>query len=178
MTLVEKASKRADKIPKVIITDKLWAYLDGIEMAFGSDTEHVQSKGFRVQPNTNLIERFHGTLKARTKIMRGLKKPETALQFLDGWLVHYNFFRPHEGIDGLTPAQKAGIISSKNNWLDIVQDGYKAHGEDVQIVTSYPLKTPSYPTKVRKQKRVHKAKVRRSRVRRQPVPLSLTGVRG
>ena len=48
-TLVEKASKRAGKTPKVIITDKLWAYLDGIELAFGADTKHVQSKGFRIQ---------------------------------------------------------------------------------------------------------------------------------
>lgn len=119
-TLVEKASKRADKIPKVIITDKLYAYLDGIELAFGADTEHVQSKGFRVQPNTNIIERFHGTLKARTKVMRGLKKPETALLLLDGWLVHYNFFRPHEALGDKTPAEASGIRDSFRNWVDIV----------------------------------------------------------
>lgn len=35
--LVEKAAHRAGKLPKVIITDKLFAYLDGIEMAFGAD---------------------------------------------------------------------------------------------------------------------------------------------
>ena len=120
-TLVEKASERAGKSPKVIITDKLFAYLDGIEMAFGSDTQHVQSKGFRVQPNTNLIERFHGTLKSRTKVMRGLKTPETALAILDGWLVYYNFFRPHESLGDKTPAEKAGLNVPIKNWLDVVK---------------------------------------------------------
>lgn len=120
-TLVEKASKKAGKTPKVVITDKLFAYLDGIELAFGADTQHVQSKGFSIQPNTNLIERFHGTLKGRTKVMRGLKKPETALLFLDGWLVHYNFLRPHEALKGKTPAEKAGIEYPYKNWLDVVE---------------------------------------------------------
>ena len=120
-TLVEKASNRAGKTPKVVITDKLFAYLDGIEMAFGADTQHVQSKGFDVQPNTNLIERFHGTLKSRTKVMRGLNSPESALTILDGWLVYYNFFRPHESLGDKTPAEKAGLDFPINNWLDVVK---------------------------------------------------------
>ena len=118
--LVEKASKRAGKTPKVIITDKLAAYFDGIELAFGAATKHIASKGFTVQPNTNLIERFHSTLKTRTKVMRGLKKPDTALSILDGWLVHYNFIRPHEALGDRTPAEKARIKPQFTNWADIV----------------------------------------------------------
>jgi len=127
-SLMEKASKRAGKVPKVVITDKLYAYLDGIELAFGGDTQHVQSKGFRTQPNTNLIERFQGTLKGRTKVMRGLKSPATALLILDGWLAHYNFFKPHESLKGKTPAEKAGLQPPFKNWLDIVeQSGVPLH---------------------------------------------------
>ena len=44
--LMESASRRAGKTPKVVITDKNNSYLDGIELAFGAATEHVQSKGF------------------------------------------------------------------------------------------------------------------------------------
>jgi putative transposase len=120
-SLVEKAAYRAGKLPKVIITDKLYAYLDGIEMAFGADTQHVQSKGFSVQPNTNMIERFHGSIKSRTKVMRGLKTPDTALTILDGWLVFYNYFRPHESLGDKTPAEKAGIDFPLKNWLDVVK---------------------------------------------------------
>lgn len=121
--LVERASRRTGKVPKVIITDKLQAYLDGIELAFGGETKHIPAKGFTIQPNTNLIERFHGTLKARTKVMRGLKKRETAKLIIDGWLVHYNFFRPHEALGDKTPAQKAGIKFPFRDWLDIVKGG-------------------------------------------------------
>ena len=122
-TLMEQASKRANKAPKTVITDKLYAYLDGIELAFGADTEHILSQGFTLQPNTNMIERFHGTLKARTKVMRGLKNIESAIGFTDGWLVNYNFFRPHEGIGNKTPAEKAGIKFPYKNWLDVVKGG-------------------------------------------------------
>ena len=119
--LMEKAAKRAGKAPKVVLTDKLRAYLDGIELAFGAETKHIASKGFTVQPNTNLVERFHGTLKARTKVMRGLKSRESAKLLTDGWLVHYNYFRPHEALRNKTPAEKAGIAFPYKNWLDITK---------------------------------------------------------
>jgi hypothetical protein len=110
-------------MPKQVLTDKLAAYLDGVELAFGADTEHIRSKGFTIQPNTNLIERFHGTLKDRTKVMRGLKNVESAIQFTEGWLVHYNFFRPHSVLGDKTPAEAAGLQSPYKNWADIVNSG-------------------------------------------------------
>jgi transposase-like protein len=120
--LMEKATERANKTPKVVMTDKLAAYLDGIELAFGADAEHRQGSPFDVQTNTNLIERFQGTLKDRTKVLRGLKKPETARKFIEGWLIHYNYFRPHISLKGKTPAEKAGIRLSANDWLDVVRE--------------------------------------------------------
>ena len=120
-SLVEKAVNRAGKSPKVFIPHKLAAYLDGIELALGGEARHVQSRGFAIKLNTNLIERFHGILKSRTKVMRGLKTPESALLFLDGWLAYYNFFRPHESLGNKTPAEKAGLSIPLKNWLDVVK---------------------------------------------------------
>jgi len=85
--LMKKAYDRTGKIPRIIYTDKLLAYLDGIELTFGADTKHKQGSPFDVANNTNLIERFHGTLKDRTKIMRGLKNIDTARLFTQGWLL-------------------------------------------------------------------------------------------
>ena len=154
---VEKAAERAGKPPKVIITDKLFAYLDGIEMAFGADTQHVQSKGFSVMPNTNLIERFHGTLKSRTKVMRGLKSPESALLILDGWLVYYNFFRPHEALGDKTPTEKAGIDFPLKNWLDVVKQSKGAES----YTSLYPRQRISlgFPTKYNIRKRQGKRRL-------------------
>jgi putative transposase len=119
--LVEKAAEQAGKTPKVIITDKLAAYIDGIELAFGAETKHIRAKTLTSSPGTQLIERFHGSLKARTKVMRGLKTIETAKQLMEGWLVHHNFFRPHETLGGHPPAEKAGIAYPFRDWADITR---------------------------------------------------------
>jgi len=119
--LMEKAAERAGKTPKVVLTDRLAAYLDGIELAFGADAEHRHGSPFDVRSSTNVIERFQGTLKDRTKVLRGLKTPETAQKFIEGWLIHYNYFRPHISLKGKTPAQKAGIVLSASDWLDVVR---------------------------------------------------------
>jgi putative transposase len=121
--LMEKAAKRAGKTPKVVVTDSLAAYLDGIELAFGGDTKHKQGEPFSIENNTNLIERFHGSIKERTKVMRALKNKKTLQRFMDGWLVHYNFFRPHMSLNGRTPAEEAGIKYENRSWADIV--GYE-----------------------------------------------------
>jgi putative transposase len=119
--LMEKAQKRADKIPKVMLTDKLRSYLDAIERAWGADTRHVQSSPFEHERSTRAIERLHGTIKDRTKIMRGLGNRDTAQLVMDGWEVHYNFFRPHMGLGGQTPAQAAKIKSPFESWADVVR---------------------------------------------------------
>ena len=36
--LMQNALDRAGKVPRIIYTDKLAAYLDGIELTFGADT--------------------------------------------------------------------------------------------------------------------------------------------
>lgn len=123
--LMRQAYERTGKIPRIIYTDKLRAYLDGIESVFGADTTHKQGAPFDVENNTNHIERFHGTLKSRTKVMRGLRTMESARKYLDGWLVHYNFFRPHMSLNDLTPASVAGIKSPFRNWKDVCEQPYE-----------------------------------------------------
>lgn len=125
--LMEKALEHAGKTPRVIYTDKLASYLDGIELTFGADTKHQQGGPFDIQKNTNLIERFHSTLKSRTEIMRGMQRPETATLIMDGWLIYYNFFRPHEALRDLpperqdkTPGQVARADYPYKSWLDVI----------------------------------------------------------
>jgi putative transposase len=119
--LVEEAAKRAGKTPKVIVTDQLAGYIDGIELAFGSDTKHIRAKTLTSEPAKQFIERFHGSLKDRTKVMRGLKSKESANLILDGWLVFYNYMRPHESLNGSTPGKAAGVKFEYGNWLDVVR---------------------------------------------------------
>jgi len=156
--LMRQAYERTDKIPRVIYTDKLRAYLEGIESVFGGDTRHKQGSPFNVETNTNLIERFQGTIKSRTKVMRGLHTVESARLFMDGWLVHYNFFRPHMSLRDRTPAQVAGIRFPLRNWKDLTEQPYK-------ITARIPIRTHKPKTiKVQTRKRVVKAKRKRARI--------------
>ena len=123
--LMKNAYKRTGKVPRVIYTDKLRAYLDGIELTFGADTIHRQGSPFEVENKANIIERMHGTIKSRTKVMRGLHTIETAKLFMDGWLVHYNFFRPHMSLRDMTPAMMAGIRFPFRNWKEVIEQPYK-----------------------------------------------------
>jgi putative transposase len=122
--LMQDAYKRAGKAPKEIITDKQNSYLDGIELTFGSDTEHIQGNPFKIKStgeSTSEIERFHGTLKDRTKVFRSFRDIETLEQFTDGWLIYYNYFRPHTALEGKTPAEEAQIKYGVKSWADLAR---------------------------------------------------------
>ena len=118
--VMNEAKRTAGKSPKRIITDRLAAYIDGIEYVFGGSAKHVQSKPFTDVDSTNIIERFQGTLKDRTKIIRGFKNLKTAELLTDAWLVHYNFFKEHESLGNIPPAQKMGLITPFKNWAEVV----------------------------------------------------------
>jgi len=119
--LVQDAVKRAGKPPAVILTDKMKSYPDGIFTALGGYTEHVQSSPFRVdEDSTSRIERFHETLKERTKVMKAFRDIDTLIEFAKGFLTYYNFLKPHEGLNGKTPAEKAKLRYDVKTWADVV----------------------------------------------------------
>ncbi|MBA7632275.1 hypothetical protein ES703_39818 [subsurface metagenome] len=171
--LMELAAKRAGKTPKAIITDRLLAYLDGIELTFGADTKHIQGKPFSVENNTNLIERFHGSLKSRTKVMRGLKDIKTAKLITDGWLLYYNYLRPHEALNDKTPAQVAGVRFPYRNWKDIVAERKAITPKQVSATSTLVIPELAKPPK-RALIRKRLVKRRKPIVRKQP---SLSGIR-
>ncbi|MFC2060300.1 IS6 family transposase [Chloroflexota bacterium] len=177
--LMKKAYDRTGKIPRVIYTDKLRAYLDGIELTFGADTKHKQGGPFDVENNTNLIERFHGTLKARTKIMRGLKDIASAKLFTEGWLLYYNYLRPHESLRGSTPAKVAGVKYPYRNWQDIVAGGQVGTISQANATSYMPV--PELPEGVKYtilRKRIIKRPKRKKRAGKrenQPVLMEVRG---
>jgi len=123
VSVFKQAKDRAGgAIPKVILTDGWKAYLEGIEQVFGADAKHIVSTPFKEKDlSTNVVERWHGTLKDRLKPMRGMDKSETYQLILEGFIFYYNFLRPHEGLNGKTPAEMAGITFPYRNWFDIIK---------------------------------------------------------
>lgn len=164
--LMKEAYRVAGRAPKEIITDRNASYLDSIELTFGSDTEHILGRPFVSKDSTNIVERWHGTLKDRTKVMRGLKSTDTAIQFLDGFLIYYNYFRPHEALSGKTPAEAAKVVYLLKTWESLIRNAKP----QVEVLTTpgaisilsekRPLIRPIYHRHYDKEK---KAQQRRSR---------------
>lgn len=71
--------------------------------------KHVRAEGIRARANNNRLERLHNTVRERNKTMRGLQNDDTTTAFNNGFKAYYNHIRPHQALDGKTPAQAAGI---------------------------------------------------------------------
>ena len=56
-----------------------------------------------------------------SKTLRKMKSQGTAQDFLDGWRINYNLFRPQDELDGMTPADAAGIDAPFLDWEDVVR---------------------------------------------------------
>jgi len=134
-----KAKQKVGNQVKVISTDGLMGYPRVIKKTFGmkmnkfnkiAKTSKIihqviksDSGGFNYK-----IERFHNTLRERTKIMRGFHGCITSAQTLmKGFEIYYNWIRNHQSLEGQTPSQVAVPnvqIENKNGWLELIQRGY------------------------------------------------------
>ncbi|MDD5399485.1 MAG: DDE-type integrase/transposase/recombinase, partial [Dehalococcoidia bacterium] len=138
--------QRSGKIPKSIMTDRLEGYVRAIPSTFGNEARHIRIKKFEARPNNNIIERFHGTIKSRTKIMRDLKSTESAKLILDGFFVYYNYFRPHGTLskhgEDITPALKAGIKFPYANWEQFIR--HSQQEKQIRVIRYDIPKLPYY----------------------------------
>lgn len=118
--------------PNVLITDGLLAYHDAFNREFYSNTSprsrHINAiklNSKKGDENNNKMERINGEIRDREKVMRGLKKKDTPI--LEGMQVYHNFIKPHEGLDGLTPAEACGIVvNGENKWMTLIQNAAMA----------------------------------------------------
>ena len=118
----------AKKVPSTFVTDGLPAYNDAFKKEFApknflhKPSKHVKEVHFRNQmANNNIQERLNGEFRDREKVFRGLKKSDSPA--IVGIKLHHNFIKPHMGLDGDTPADRAGIeIKGDNKWKTIIQN--------------------------------------------------------
>jgi transposase-like protein len=129
--LFKMAKEKAGKTPEIIITDKLEQYKNafakeflprGRRFSFRHESKHYAYKGFPDKANNNLIERFHGTMRERNKVQRGLQNLESANRMMRNLTTYYNFLRPHSALNGKTPSEQAGIKLDlkESRWLNLI----------------------------------------------------------
>jgi transposase-like protein len=127
--LLKMSKEVTGKKPSTFITDGLASYHDAYKKEFWTlkketRTEHIRHIKLRGDIHNNKMERMNGEIRDREKTMRGLKKTDTTI--LKGYQLYHNYIRPHEALDGKTPADACGItIEGQNKWKTIIQNATK-----------------------------------------------------
>ena len=112
--------------PKVLFTDGLHFYSKGYKKEFWAvnrenRTLHIRHIHMANDRNNNKMERLNGEFRDREKVVRGIKKEDTAI--IDGYQIYHNYVRPHMGLDGKTPAEACGIdVQGENKWKTLIQN--------------------------------------------------------
>ena len=71
--------------------------------------------------HNNKMERMNGEIRDRERVMRTLEKPDTPI--LEGYQLFHNYIRPHQALNGKTPAEAAGIrVEGENKWITLIQN--------------------------------------------------------
>lgn len=122
-----EAKNISKKRPAFVVTDGLRSYGDAFKKEFfthkAPKTEHISLASIHGFVNNNIVERLHGTIRERNKVMRGLGNNGSAPEILEGYKIYYNFIRPHMGLNGRTPAEAANLPLQfgDNKWLDLIR---------------------------------------------------------
>ena len=113
------ARERAANAPNTPKMDGPASYNQGVRIAFPvHQVKHVVMEGIRAVINNNLSERCKTPSGTATRCSEGCKR-ETGQTYLDGLVLHYNYFRPHGGLDGKRPAEAAGAAIPFTPWADV-----------------------------------------------------------
>lgn len=132
--LLELGKAVAGKKPKTFITDGAANFHEAYLKEFwtrdlDTRTEHIRHIRLAGDRNNNRMERFNGELRQREKVMRTLKKPDTPI--LSGYQIYHNYIRPHEALEGKTPAELAGIkVKGQDKWMTLIQNASRTHHND------------------------------------------------
>lgn len=127
-TLFRMSKELMGKQPKTIITDGLRSYHEAYLKEYwtlkGPRTEHIRQISFRGKHENNKMERMNGEIRDREKVFRGLKKEDSAI--LSGYQLFHNYVRPHESLNGKTPAEACGIkVEGQDKWKTLIENASK-----------------------------------------------------
>lgn len=123
--MFKEATKIAGKKPETIISDGApnfhLAYNKEYRTMVSPRTQHIRHIHLEGDRNNNKMERLNGEVRDREKVMRGIKRMDSPI--FKGYQQYHNYFREHEGLNGKTPAEVAGIkIEGVNKWLTVIQN--------------------------------------------------------
>jgi transposase-like protein len=125
-----ESMKAGGKVPSTLITDGLRSYHTAFKKVYAWRPDkkpvHIKEITLRGKIHNNKMERMNGEIRDREKVMRSLKTTDSPV--FDGLQLYHNFFRPHMGLNGKTPAEAAGItIEGENKWETVIRNAAVGH---------------------------------------------------
>jgi len=94
--------------PNAVVSDRYNAYKVPVKSLL-PDVEHIRVESFKDDISNNLIECFNKQFKAWYKTKQGFSSFDSANNLISMFVFFFNFVRPHSALNGLTPAQVAGL---------------------------------------------------------------------
>ncbi len=128
--LFADAKQKTGKIPLTLTTDGGSHFVPAFRKEFRTANRYSQHiRDIRLDAkegiHNNMMERMNGEVRDREKVMRGLKTADTPI--LKGLQIYHNFVRPHEALNGETPADRAGIkVEGSDKWLTLIQNASRS----------------------------------------------------
>ncbi len=99
--------------PGAVVSDRYSAYKIPVKSLLPG-VQHIRVQSFKDDISNNLIECFNKQFKAWYKTKQGFSSFHSANNLISLFVFFFNFVRPHSALNGLTPAQVAGLnLSNK-----------------------------------------------------------------
>ena len=145
VAVFRKAVETAKGRPQVLFVDGSMQYDAAFNKVFYSryktaQVELIKRVGIRARETNNIVERLHETVKERVRPMRGFKNEDSARIILEGYVVNYNYARPHLTLKGQTPAEKAGI--QIKGWKQLIENALQSEAKEKanpEVITVAPV---------------------------------------
>ena len=106
VSVLHEAQKQGK--PAAIVSDRYSAYKAPVKSLFDG-VKHIRVESFNDDISNNLIECFNKQFKAWYKTKQGFSSFASANNLIALFVFFFNFVRPHSALNGLTPAQVAGL---------------------------------------------------------------------
>lgn len=129
--LLKKAKAKTGNQIEVVTTDGFNLYVNSVKYGFGYNLSkhdynivHNVVNASKTGKFNYPIERFHNSLRERTKTMRGFHGSlEAGNSLMRGYIIFYNFIRKHQAIN-CYPSDLAIPelnLKSDNRWLELIE---------------------------------------------------------
>lgn len=123
----QEAKKVGVKKPLAVVHDGLRAYDEAFQKEFfrlkNPRTMNVRSISVRHEGLNSKVERLNGSVRDREVVMRGMDHKESAQELIEAMRIYHNYAKPHQALNGKTPAEVSGIkIDGENKLLSLIRN--------------------------------------------------------